>query len=58
MSGYNEDYDDGVTHLYNPGDAADDEAFLDKVFYHYYTMEKDADGNETGKKILTKEWAR
>ena len=44
--------------MYSPGDAADDEAFMDKVFYHYYTIEKDADGNETGKKILTKEWAR
>merc|ERR1711924_183101 len=57
VSGYNKQYDSGVTHLYEPGDAADDDDFLEKVFYHYYTFEKDANGLSTGKEILTKDWA-
>ena len=35
-----------------------DDEFLQKVFHHYYTRAKDEKGFQTGKKVLTKGWAR
>ena len=58
LSGFNDAYDPSVTKYAEAGDPAMDDEFLQKVFHNYYTRAKDEKGFQTGKKVLTKGWAR
>ena len=54
LSGYNTGYDSQVTHLYQPGDPAIDDEYLNDVFENYFTTNE----KKGGVKVLRKSLAR
>ena len=48
LTGYNHEHDSQVEYMHKPGDPAEDDHFLKKIFKNHYTL------NKKGEKVLTK----